>query len=257
MPTFLFDKIIFGPVQSRRMGVSLGVNLLPSTVKYCNFNCVYCECGLTPTPDKEIIKLLPSQREVAKALRNYLLQMEQKPDAITFAGNGEPTIHPEFVGVIEDAIDIRNELSPHSEIVVLTNATQMHKQHILDALQKIDRCMFKLDSAIEQSIQNINQPAQTPNVENFIQNVTKFRGKIIIQTLFISGEYSGKTFDNTTDIEVDALIEAYKKIKPFEVVVYGIQRDTPIETLSKISKKKLEDIAKKIELAGIKTIVSY
>jgi wyosine [tRNA(Phe)-imidazoG37] synthetase (radical SAM superfamily) len=257
MPTFLFNDIIFGPVQSRRMGVSLGVNLLPQTVKYCNFNCVYCECGFTPLPTKEIIQLLPTRAQVKEALEERLSQMNPLPDAITFAGNGEPTIHPEFAGIIDDVTNLRNKYAPQSEVVVLTNATQMHKAHILQALSTIDRCMFKLDSAIEATIQAINQPAQPVTIESFIEKISKFKGKIIIQTLFIRGSYNNESFNNTTPEEVSALIEAYKKINPFEVVVYGIQRDTPIQTLTKISKEELESIAQQIRTHGLSVSISY
>lgn len=257
MPTFLFDKIIFGPVQSRRMGVSLGINLLPQTIKYCNFNCVYCECGLTPTPKKDIITLLPSREDVRKHLTTYLQKKEQTPNAITFAGNGEPTIHPEFVGIIDDVIELRNTLAPNSEIVVLTNATQIHKQHIFDALSKVDRCMFKLDSALNSTIQAINQPSQTIDIEKYIENIRKFKGKIIIQTLFIRGIHNGISFDNTSPEELKALIHAYKKIEPNEIVVYGIQRDTPISTLTKIPKDELTLIAEKIQKSGFTVSTSY
>ncbi len=257
MSTFLFDEIIFGPVKSRRMGVSLGVNLLPKTVKYCNFNCVYCECGLTPLPHKDIMKLLPSRDEVRNALQTSLHTMQHLPDAITFAGNGEPTIHPEFVGIIDDVIEMRNSLAPKTEIVVLTNATQIHKPHIIEALSKVNRCMFKLDSAISSTIQSINQPNQTIDIEKYIENLRKFTGKIIMQTLFIRGTYNGVSFDNTTDAELDALIAAYKRIEPHEIVVYGIQRDTPISTLTKTSKNELISISNRIQKAGFTVSTSY
>src|SRR5690606_9932656 len=221
----------------------LGINLLPQTIKYCNFNCVYCECGLTPLPHKDIINLLPSREEVRKNLTTYLQKRGQRPDAITFAGNGEPTIHPEFVGIIDDVIEIRNTLAPNAEIVVLTNATQIHKHHIFDALSKVDRCMFKLDSALSSTIQAINQPSQTIDIEKYIENIRKFKGKIIIQTIFIRGTHNGISFDNTSPEELEALIHAYKKIAPDEIVVYGIQRDTPISTLTKIPKDELTLIA--------------
>lgn len=257
MPTFLFDSIIFGPVQSRRMGVSLGVNLLPRTIKYCNFNCIYCECGFTPLAQKDIQKLLPTRQEVAAELIDCLQRMDVTPNAITFAGNGEPTIHPQFCEIISDVIQIRNEYAPQSEIVVLTNATQIHKSHILETLELVDRCMFKLDSAIQSTAATINQPGKQLNVDAFIREVSAFKGKKIIQTLCIEGEYNGVQFSNITDAEVDALIQAYKQIQPYEVVLYGIQRDTPIQSLHKVSKEKLEEIAKKIEQAGIKTVISY
>jgi len=257
MPTFLFDNVIFGPVQSRRMGVSLGVNLLPTSEKFCNYNCIYCECGFTPLPTKDTKSLLPPRSEVKVQLKNKLKSMNPKPDAITFAGNGEPTIHPEFCEIIDDTIEMRNEICPDTEIVVLTNATQIHKAHIIESLQKIDRCMFKLDAGFDSTIEKINKPLQPSNVAKFIELVKQFKGKIIIQTLFIKGEYNGEAFDNTLDEEVEALLDCYKKIQPNEVVVYGIQRDTPVDSLYRIPKEKLEEIAMRIKALGIQVSVSY
>lgn len=256
MATFLFDKIIFGPVQSRRMGISLGVNLLPQTIKYCNYNCVYCECGFTPETTKNIIQKLPTRQEVADTLREWFRTTTQMPDALTFAGNGEPTIHPDFASIIDDVIDIRNTYCPNAEIVVLTNATMMHKEKIMKALQKVDRCMFKLDSAIDSTQNIINQPGTERPLSYFINHITKFEGKRIIQTLFIKGKYEGQEFDNTTDAEIDALISAYKQINPHEVIVYSIQRDTPIDSIEQISQETLIQIAEKIKQSGIPVSVS-
>ena len=256
MSTSLFDSLIFGPVQSRRMGVSLGVNLLPSTEKFCNYDCVYCECGFTYTPSKNTRLLLPPRSEVYAQLKTKIISMNPKPNAITFAGNGEPTIHPEFCEIIDDVIEIRNEFCPSTEIVVLTNATQTHKPHIIKSLQKINRCMFKLDSGVESTFQKINQPLQSLNIQYFTKNIAQFPN-CILQTLFVYGEHKGEIFDNTTDEEVDALISCYKQINPSEIVIYGIQRDTPINTISKVSKEKLEQIAGKIRKVGLKVSVSY
>jgi|SRR5690554_5583144 len=256
MATFLFDKIIFGPVQSRRMGISLGVNLLPQTIKYCNYNCVYCECGFTPETTKNIIQKLPTRQEVADTLCEWFRTTTQMPDALTFAGNGEPTIHPDFASIIDDVIDIRNTYCPNAEIVVLTNATMMHKEKIMKALQKVDRCMFKLDSAIDSTQNIINQPGTERPLSYFINHITKFEGKRIIQTLFIKGKYEGQEFDNTTDAEIDALISAYKQINPHEVIVYSIQRDTPIDSIEQITQETLIQIAEKIKQSGIPVSVS-
>lgn len=256
MPTFLFDNIIFGPVASRRMGVSLGINLLPTELKFCNFNCVYCECGFTPLANREIAKLLPPRHEVVKRLHAYLTSDAQKPDAITFAGNGEPTIHPEFVQIITDVIEVRDAYSPKSEIVVLTNATQMHKPAILEALARVDRCMFKLDSGINSTIDIINQPAVPADVEKYIRQISEFKAKKIIQTMCIEGEYNGTHFSNVSEQEMNALIDAYKKIMPHEVILYTIERDTPIDTLKKVPRDVIELFAKKIEDAGLNVSIS-
>ncbi|MDA3882816.1 MAG: radical SAM protein [Bacteroidales bacterium] len=256
MATFLFDKIIFGPVHSRRMGVSLGVNLLPKTIKYCNYNCIYCECGFTPESTKNIIEELPTRTEIRETLIEWFQTTHTTPDALTFAGNGEPTIHPNFAEIIDDVIDIRNTYCPNAEIVVLTNATMMHKEKIMKALHKVDRCMFKLDSAIDVSRNSINQPGTEHSLSYFINHMSKFEGKRIIQTLFIKGIHEGQEFDNTTDEEIDALISAYKHIHPHEVIVYSTQRDTPIDSIEQISQETLLQIAEKIKQSGIPVSVS-
>ena len=138
MSTFLFDEVVFGPVQSRRLGVSLGINLLPTDCKYCNFNCIYCECGWN-AHSKLQKKFLPTRQDIYDALDRKLADMQQTgqlPDAITFAGNGEPTIHPDFAGIIHDTILLQNHYVPHSKISVLTNAAMLHRLDVVDALKK-------------------------------------------------------------------------------------------------------------------------
>ena len=237
------------------MGLSLGVNLLPTHIKFCNFNCIYCECGLNQPFSGSLAPELPTRAQVIEQLAHTLQTMPQKPDAITFAGNGEPTIHPEFAQIIGNVIELRNTYSPQSEVVVLTNATQLHKPQILNALQNVDRCMFKLDSAITETITAINQPANEGFLDNFVHNIRLFKGKKIIQTIFLRGFVNSTIIDNTTDAEIDALIEVYKQVQADEVFVYAIQRDTPI-TLETVSKEELTAIAQRMSNAGITVSVS-
>ena len=162
MSTFLFDKIIFGPVKSRRLGVSLGINLLPATGKICNFNCIYCECGWTQKSEIKGEKL-PTRKEVYEALEKKLASMREKqqaPDVITYAGNGEPTLHPEFPGIIDDSIRLRNKYFPHAKIAVLSNSTAIKKPEIKKALLKVDSNILKLDSAFDLTIKD-PQPAES------------------------------------------------------------------------------------------------
>lgn len=258
MATFLFDKIIFGPVTSRRLGVSLGVNLLPADRKVCNFNCIYCECGWTR---QEHMKApLPSRTEVGNAMRKKLTEMQKQgtpPDAITFAGNGEPTMHPEFVGIIDDTIALRDELSPAASVAVLSNATTINKPEIREALMKCDRKMLKLDSAFEETVSLHNQPGSDYSVKETIKLLKLFKGDLTIQTLFVRGEYRGNTIDNTTPHELEAWLAALKEISPREVMVYTIHRDTPDEgTLFKVPVAELEKIAAMVRELGIETHVS-
>jgi wyosine [tRNA(Phe)-imidazoG37] synthetase (radical SAM superfamily) len=271
MSTFLFDEIVFGPVQSRRLGVSLGVNLLPVGCKYCNFDCIYCECGRNdPLLCKRNVKTwratsLPAREEIYAALESKLTAMQKvetwratslQPDAITFAGNGEPTIHPEFAGIIDDTISLRNRFAPQSKISVLTNATMLHRQEIADALKKTDMPILKLDSAFDATIKLLNQPAKKMSAVKLMEQLQSFGKQCIIQTMFVQGTYCGQTVDNTTPEELDAYERAILAIRPAQVMVYTIARDTPTDTLRKISGETLREIAGRIEKHGIPVQVS-
>jgi wyosine [tRNA(Phe)-imidazoG37] synthetase (radical SAM superfamily) len=258
MATFLFDKIVFGPVKSRRLGVSLGINLLPNDCKLCNFNCIYCECGWTPNNKKTGDNFHP--REIVKEKLEQKLQQIQnaneKVDAITFAGNGEPTMHPDFEGIIEDTINARNAYFKEAQIVVLSNSTLIHKNSIKKALLRVDQNILKLDSVFEDTVKILNQPQGYFNLEKTIEYLTSFNGKLIVQTLFVNGLYKGQAVDNTTKNEVEAWLKVIEKINPEMVMIYTIARDTPLETLNKVSLDKLNELAKLVEKLGIKTQVS-
>jgi wyosine [tRNA(Phe)-imidazoG37] synthetase (radical SAM superfamily) len=259
MPTFLFDKIIFGPVKSRRLGVSLGVNLLPATKKLCNFNCIYCECGWT-NDSKEQKGYLPKRDEVCIALEKKLSEMKEKnqvPDVITFAGNGEPTLHPDFPGIIDDCIELRNKYFPGIRIAVLSNSTTITLPRIKEALLKVDQNILKLDSGFDLTVRLHNQPMVNVKVAGLIENLKNFKGQLIIQTLFLRGMYKGKVIDNTTPEEIEAWLKAVELIKPCEVMIYTISRDTPEGgKLAKVPLAELKRIAGLVKRLGIRTSVS-
>jgi len=258
MPTFLFNEIIFGPVRSRRLGISLGINLLPLDRKWCNFDCLYCECGLN-TGMNVSKEDLPSAKLVREALRKKIEAMKKEaalPDVITFAGNGEPTIHPAFPEIIDNTIAIRNELCPDARIAVLSNATTIHKPDIKNALKRVDQNILKLDTAIDSTFRMINRPGSTRNIKAYIEALAGNGSKMIIQTLFLKGEYEGRTFDNTSQEEIEALIQAYKLISPEYVMIYSFARDTPVSTLEKCEPETLERIAAIIRREGISCEVS-
>ncbi|HPC98556.1 MAG TPA: radical SAM protein [Bacteroidales bacterium] len=259
MGTFLFDKVVFGPVKSRRLGVSLGINLLPCNKKFCNFSCIYCECGWTPQPGDERSPL-PTREEVYESLASKLQEMKVnnlRADVITYAGNGEPTLHPEFHQIIDDSIALRNRYSPGTKIAVLSNATTITKPSVRSALMKVDMNILKLDSARDETIQLHNQPRVKISAEELINNLASFNGKVIIQTLFLRGRYNGKVIDNTTPDEIEAWLKALTRIRPEEVMIYTIARATPEGgMLIKIPEKELQGIAERVEKLGIKTQVS-
>jgi wyosine [tRNA(Phe)-imidazoG37] synthetase (radical SAM superfamily) len=259
MATFLFDNIIFGPVESRRLGVSLGINLLPATKKICNFNCIYCECGWT-SDSKGVKGSLPSRQDVYNALDKKLKLMKDSnrpPDVITFAGNGEPTLHPEFTEIIDDTIILRNKYFPGTKIAVLSNSTTINRPFIREALLKVDQNILKLDSGFDLTVRIHNQPKVNVRVEELIENLKKFNGQLIVQTLFLKGSYKGKTIDNTTPEELEAWLKAIEMIKPSEVMIYTISRDTPEGgVLQKVKPSELKRIAEMVNKMGIKTQVS-
>jgi len=255
MATFLFDKIIFGPVKSRRLGVSLGINLLPNDSKYCTYDCVYCECGWTFKNHK--VKL-HTQAEVYKALDIMLQQMledNNPPDNITFAGNGEPTVHPNFSAIIDDTIELRDKYFPNAQISVLSNATQVHKEEVMQALKKVDQNILKLDTANDRLLGIINRPTGKLDTRTIVDRLKKFEGDLSIQTMFIRGTYNGEDFDNTTPNEVAAWLKLLQEIKPKNVMIYPIERDTPTSGLIKIPKEELDIIGEQVRNIGIETFV--
>ncbi|NQU35094.1 MAG: radical SAM protein [Bacteroidetes bacterium] len=253
MSGFLFDELIFGPVHSRRLGVSLGINLLPIDNKYCNFNCIYCECGWTDR-SKGVKIILPKRDNFKTKLETKLKELQgtvNEPDAITFAGNGEPTIHPKFAEIIDDTIEARNKYAPKAAISILSNASMLHKPSVTTALKKVDKNILKLDSAIESTYKAINQAQSGITLNKIIDGLLSFEGKLIIQTLFFRGEYDGKIVDNTTETEVDAWLDVIEKVKPEYVMLYPIDRGTPAKNLEKISESELNEIASRVEARGI------
>lgn len=258
MQTVLFHSTIYGPIHSRRLGMSLGINLMPNDGKICSFDCLYCEAGFNAQgPGKDGV---PSREAVKKQLRHKLEQMKaegQTLDVITFSGNGEPTLHPEFKKVVEDVLRLRTEFFPDAKVSVLSNSTMAGKPAVAEALLKVDNNILKLDSAIPHTFIAINRPV-SPNClpEGVIADLKRYEGKCIVQTIMLRGQFDGKHFDNTTDEELDALLEAYRQIKPREVMLYSIDRKTPAEDLEKVSRDELERIAQRFRDAGIKVQVN-
>ncbi len=259
MAGFLFDELIFGPVYSRRLGVSLGINLLPVNNKYCNFNCVYCECGWTDL-QKGVKIVLPKRDNFKSQLENKLKELHgtvNEPDSITFAGNGEPTIHPDFAKIINDTIEARDKYAPKAAISILSNASMLHKLSVVEALKKVDKNILKLDTGIESTFQTINQASGKLTLDKVIKNIKLFDGKVIIQTLFVRGEYNGKVIDNTSDTEIDAWLKVVVDINPEYVMIYPIERGTAAKGLEKISEDELKVISDKVEAMGINTKVYF
>jgi wyosine [tRNA(Phe)-imidazoG37] synthetase (radical SAM superfamily) len=255
MATALFENVIFGPIRSRRLGISLGINLLSLDQKLCNFECIYCECGWRGNgrksfnPKEEVIELLSSKLQQMHSAGEHL-------DVMTFAGNGEPTTHPHFAEIIDATCKARDQYFPEAKIAVLSNATMIDRPEIREALLKVDDNILKLDSAFEQTVQLINQPHKGYSVAKTVEMMQKFEGKMILQTMFLRGTYEGVVVDNTTEEEVSAWLELVKKISPRKVMIYTIDRDTPAQDLHKVSVEDLKQIASRVEALGIECSVA-
>lgn len=255
--TSLYDNIIFGPVRSRRLGLSLGVNLLPIESKLCSFDCIYCECGWNADhPGK---RRFNAREDVRAMLDETLARMVKEgtpPDVITFAGNGEPTLHPDFESVIADTIALRDKHCPEAKVSVLSNATQLHREDVCRALRRVDNNILKLDSAFDATVQLMNKPQGAYSVAALVEQLKSFHGELIIQTMFLRGEYLGQRVDNTTEEEVAAWLKLVAEIRPKQVMVYSLDRDTPCQTLEKVEKEELRAIAARVEALGIAVSVA-
>lgn len=254
MPTFLFGEIVFGPVNSRRLGCSLGINLLPVDRKLCSFDCLYCECGLNPNANAPKAEL-PTVDEVIKYLELKLQEMTgsgRLPDVITFAGNGEPTLHPNFPEAIDITCALRDKYCPSAKIAVLSNGTRISSPSVFKALLKVDDNILKLDAGSERTIKLLDRPSGHFNLTSYVEDLKRFDGKVIIQSLFIKGQYNGELIDNSSDHEVAEWLKLIKYIAPSEVMVYSIARDTPVDSLIKVDGKRLKEIASLVKKEGIK-----
>ncbi|MBR4920013.1 MAG: radical SAM protein [Prevotella sp.] len=264
MSTVIYPSPIFGPVHSRRLGISLGINLLPADGKVCSFNCIYCECGFNE--DHRPTRSMPTPSEVSQALELKLQEMtadKQLPDVLTFAGNGEPTCHPQFAEIINDTIRLRDQYCPKAKVCVLSNATYIHRPQVHDALMKVDDNILKLDTIDPLYINKVDRPNGTYDVNAIIERMKAFNGHIIIQTMFMKGEMEKRSegemesVDNTGEEYVAPWLEVVKQIKPQQVMIYTIDRETPAHHLQKASREQLDAIRDRVIAAGIPCTASY
>ena len=258
MSTIIYPSPIFGPVHSRRLGISLGINLMPADGKICTFNCIYCECGLNEDHRPTLPR--PTRELVAEKLESKLQEMAadgQLPDVLTFAGNGEPTCHPHFAEIIDDTIRLRNQYCPKAKVSVLSNATMIQHQSVHDALMRVDNNILKLDTIDPLYINKVDQPVIPYDVEKVIERLKAFQGHVIIQTMFMRGEGEKESADNTGEEYVGPWLEAVKVIAPQQVMIYTIDRETPTQGLLKATHAQLDTIRDRVIALGIPCTASY
>ena len=252
----LFPSIVYGPIRSRRLGVSLGVNLMPTDAKLCSFDCVYCECGWN---QPVLHPQLPTRQQVREALASNLSPFASSPqlDVITFSGNGEPTMHPDFLGIIQDTCALRDQYCPNAKVSVLSNSTQLGRVEVVQALKLCDNRILKLDSAIDATMRLIDKPVNPHlTVAQVMEWLQQFDGDFTLQTCFLRGDYHGQVIDNTTPEELAAWYQAVDILHPKQVMIYVIDRATPLQTLEKIPAEQMQAIAKPLLDKGIDVIIS-
>ena len=258
MSTIIYPSPIFGPIHSRRLGISLGINLMPADGKVCSFNCIYCECGLNENHRPKLPR--PTPEQVSKQLELKLQEMVadgQLPDVLTFAGNGEPTCHPHFAEIIDDTLRLRDRYCPQAKVSVLSNSTMIHRPQVHDALMRVDNNILKLDTVNPEYIRKVDQPTGHYDVREVIENMKRFNGHIIIQTMFMRGECKGDSVDNTGEECVAPWLDAVRDIRPQQVMVYTIDRETPTAGLLKATHEQLDAIRDRVIALGIPCSASY
>ncbi|MBR6455483.1 MAG: radical SAM protein [Prevotella sp.] len=259
MSTIIYPSPIFGPVRSRRLGISLGINLMPPDGKVCTFDCIYCECGLNAERRPKLPR--PTREEVAEALEKKLQEMAaegQLPDVLTFAGNGEPTTHPHFADIIADTIRLRNQYCPEAKVSVLSNATQLHRRDVFEALLRVDNNIQKLDTVDADFIRAVDRPT-SPNydVAKVVEQLKAFKGKVIIQTIWMKIVNCQLSTINYNDESIRRWLSALKKIAPQSVMIYTIDRETPVKGLEKATPDELNRIRDLVIAEGIPCTASY
>ena len=258
MSTIIYPAPIFGPVHSRRLGVSLGINLMPADGKVCTFDCVYCECGFNA--DFRPRQRRPTREEVREALEARLQDMQANgpaPDVLTFAGNGEPTAHPHFSEIIDDTLALRDRYFPKAKVSVLSNSTMLFRPEVVEALKRIDNNILKLDTVDPEYIRRVDRPTGAYDVNEIISRMKAFEGQLIIQTMFMKGTHDGLSVNNTTDRYVLPWLDAVRDIAPRQVMIYTIDRETPDQNLQKATPEELDRIAALVREAGMEVSVSY
>lgn len=234
-----FENIVFGPIHSRRLGSSLGVNLLPAKGKLCNFDCIYCECGWNKDGKED--RKVPGLTEVREAMENAFSRLAKegvKIDSITFSGNGEPTVNPDFPEIIDVTLELRDKYLPGAVVSVLSNATLIGRKEIVDALKKVDNPILKIDAPTDEGAAIINRPAPSYNVEETVRNLEAFDGNFVLQTMFL--KWSGS--DSSDPKWIDGWMKIVRRLKPREIMVYTLDREAPQKGLEKFTVSQMKDL---------------
>ena len=253
MATFLWSDIVFGPIHSRRVGTSLGINLLPVCGKLCTFDCIYCECGSMDSgaPKKE--RRMPSLEQVSDAMSGRFKELYEEGvtiDSISFTGNGEPTLHKDFPAIIDRTVELRDRYFPAAVISVFSNSTTLDRPGVFEALMKVDNRIMKVDCSDPEILKLVNRPAGHFSLEKVLEDLERFDGNFILQTMFFKGTVDGREVDLTAPDLVAGWSDIVRRLRPAKVMAYSLDRDTPVDGLEKVSHDRLAEITAPLRAEG-------
>ena len=236
---------MFGPIHSRRVGTSLGINLLPVCGKLCTFDCIYCECGSMDSGAPKKDRRMPSYEQVAEAMSSRfkeLFDQGVKVDSISFTGNGEPTLNKDFPAIVDKTVELRDKYFPAAVISVFSNSTTLDRPGVFDALMKVDNRIMKVDCSDIQILKDVNRPAGRFSLEKVLENLERFKGDFILQTMFFKGVVEGREIDLTAPELVAGWLDIVRRLRPYRIMAYSLDRDTPVDGLVKIGRERLQEI---------------
>ena len=248
-----FDDIVFGPIYSRRLGSSLGVNILPSKGKLCNFDCVYCECGWNK--DGAGDRKFPRLAEVETALESRMAALSQEGvpvDSITFSGNGEPTMNPDFAQIVDVTLRLRDRFYPEAKVSVLSNATLAWREDIFNALKKVDNPIMKIDAGADDLVELINKPVGSYSIDKVVDSLSGFKGDFVLQTMFVRSSY----FNTAEPDALNRWMDIVRRLSPREIMIYTIDRETPDKTLQKYTVDEMKAFVQPLLDEGFKIQIS-
>jgi wyosine [tRNA(Phe)-imidazoG37] synthetase (radical SAM superfamily) len=233
------ETLVFGPIHSRRLGSSLGINLLPQQGKICNFDCIYCECGWNK--DGRGDRQLPTAEDLRQTLTAKLQQClaDGTPiDSITFSGDGEPTLNPDFAAIIDITLELRDRYYPDAKVSVLSNATRIGREDVFQALRKVDNPILKIDAPTAALAAKINQPQCDYDVDQVVEDLRRFEGNFVLQTMFLKAP----EFDSSSPEVLEGWMRIVRDLRPREIMVYTIDRETPMKGLQKMTVDQMREL---------------
>jgi wyosine [tRNA(Phe)-imidazoG37] synthetase (radical SAM superfamily) len=238
----LQKDVIYGPINSRRLGRSLGINLLPAARKVCTFDCVYCQYGRAKAVSDPAAKIaFPPAAIVLRKLEEAVGQQPSPPDYLTFSGNGEPSLHPQFPEIVEEVRQLRDRMCPETRLAILSNSSRVLRGEIRHAIETLDDPIMKLDAGDFDTLRQINRPAAGITFDKIMDGLAALP-RLIIQSMIISG-----AVENAKGEALEDWFAAIARLSPVMVQIYSAERPVAETGVQRVPKETLEDLARQTQ----------